>query len=133
MVTTKDTKSTKTVIQGVPSCSSCPLWFMIAFLAMTCIAFAGGCIGGASAASAPDASWGRHGISDGRFTKPRAIAVDASDHLYVVDMTSRIQVFDSDGNYLRQWQTPDHKNGCPTGMNFDREGNLLVANTHYFE
>ena len=108
------------------------LRFQIGLSALLAIAWTG-CIGGSESSGTPDASWGRHGISDGRFTKPRAIAVDTSDRLYVVDMTARIQVFDADGNYLRHWQTPDHKNGCPTGLNFDRVGNLLVANTHYFE
>jgi len=59
------------------------------------------------------------------------MAIDRYDHLYIVDMTARIQVFDSDGNFLRAWQTPVHDNGRPTGMSIDREGNLAVADTHY--
>ena len=43
------------------------------------------------------AVWGRRGISDGRLQKPRAMAIDRQDHLYIVDMTARIQVFDTDG------------------------------------
>jgi hypothetical protein len=66
------------------------------------------------------------------FQKPRALAIDAQDQLYIVDMTARIQVFTRDGDYLRSWQTPESKNGRPTGMSFDREGNLVVADTHYF-
>ncbi len=92
-----------------------------------------GCIGAAEPSSELEKVWGRPGISEGRFRKPRAIACDAKDRLYVVDMTARIQVFDADGNYLYQWETPAHENGRPTGMNFDREGNLLVADTHYFQ
>ena len=76
--------------------------------------------------------WGRLGISNGRFQKPRAMAIDKQDHLYIVDMTARIQVFDPDGNFIRSWQTPDHENGRPTGMSIDRDGNLVVADTHYF-
>ena len=75
--------------------------------------------------------WGRRGVSDGRFQKPRAIAIDGHDRLYIVDMTARIQVFDPDGNFLRAWQTPAHDNGRPTGMSIDRDGNLAVADTHY--
>jgi len=75
--------------------------------------------------------WGRRGVSDGRFQKPRAMAIDRQDHLYIVDMTARIQVFDADGNFLRMWQTPVHDNGRPTGMSIDRDGNLAVADTHY--
>src|SRR5438270_11674297 len=92
-----------------------------------------GCIGDPGSAGELGKVWGRSGISEGRFRKPRAIAVDSSDRLYVVDMTARIQVFDADGNYLHQWETPAHDNGRPTGLNFDRNGNLLVADTHYFQ
>jgi len=77
--------------------------------------------------------WGRPGTSDGRFQTPRAIAVDRDDHLYIVDKTARIQVFKTDGTFLRCWSTPDHTNGKPTGLSFDRDGNLMVADTHYFQ
>ena len=55
------------------------------------------------------------------------------DRLYIVDMTARIQVFDADGNFIRSWQTPVHDNGRPTGMSIDRDGNLAVADTHYYQ
>jgi sugar lactone lactonase YvrE len=76
--------------------------------------------------------WGRKGISPGRLQRPRAMAIDAQDQLYLVDMTARIQVFDRDGNYLRGWQTPASANGRPTGLTIDQDGNLLVADTHYY-
>lgn len=76
--------------------------------------------------------WGRRGISEGRLQKPRAVAIDGKDQLYIVDMTARIQVFDADGQYLRGWQTPKFKHGKPSGLSFDQNGNLLVADTHYF-
>lgn len=75
--------------------------------------------------------WGRRGISDGRFQKPRAIAIDAQDRIYVVDMTARIQAFDAEGKFLCGWQTPAHEFGKPTGLSIDRQGNVLVADTHY--
>ena len=77
--------------------------------------------------------WGRNGISDGRFQKPRAMTIDAKDRLYIVDMTARIQVFDTEGDFLLSWQTPDHKVGRPTGLGIDRDGNVLVADTHYYQ
>jgi hypothetical protein len=55
----------------------------------------GGCIGRSSSDSTPDKVWGKLGISNGRFSKPRAIAIDDKDQLYIVDMTARIQVFDA--------------------------------------
>src|SRR5262245_15663416 len=82
--------------------------------------------------SEPELVWGQVGIVDGRFQKPRAITIDADDHLYIVDMTARIQVFDRDGKFLRMWQTPTHVNGRPTGLSISRDGLLVVADTHYF-
>ncbi len=76
--------------------------------------------------------WGRRGISDGRFQKPRAMAIDAQDRLYIVDMTARIQVFSTDGRWLSGWQTPRWKNGKPSGLTITRDGRLLVADTHYY-
>ncbi|MDD4267807.1 MAG: hypothetical protein GXY25_05435 [Pirellulaceae bacterium] len=77
--------------------------------------------------------WGSRGITDGRFQKPRAIAIDAEDRVYVVDMTARIQVFQSDGRFLRAWSTPDHQFGKPTGLSVGIDGRILVADTHYYQ
>lgn len=77
------------------------------------------------------AVWGRSGISDGRLQKPRAIAIDSRDQIYIVDMTARIQVFDTGGRFLRKWQTPAWDLGKPAGLGLGRDGSLLVADTHY--
>ena len=79
-----------------------------------------------------ESTWGLHGVTDGRFLKPRAMAIDDQDQLYIVDKSARIQVFDRDGEYLRHWRTPKFYNGKPTGLSFNREGLLMVADTHYF-
>lgn len=79
-----------------------------------------------------DEVWGEHGGQPGFFKKPRAIAISAADELYVVDKSARIQVFDREGTFLRGWRTPEWKYGKPTGLSFDREGNLMVADTHYY-
>lgn len=77
--------------------------------------------------------WGVRGTADGLLQKPRAMAIDEEDRIYVVDMSARIQVFDTDGNLLKgPWRTPDFANGKPTGISIDRNGNLLVADTHYY-
>jgi len=76
--------------------------------------------------------WGCRGISDGRFQKPRAMAIDGKDRIYVVDKTARIQVFDTRGKFIRGWRTPARETGKPTGMSIGLEGNLLVADTHYY-
>lgn len=76
--------------------------------------------------------WGKRGLSNGKFHKPRAMTVDAQGMVYVVDMTARIQVFDAQGEYVRHWQTPICEQGRPTGLSIDRRGRVAVADTHYF-
>jgi len=96
------------------------------------VALAAGCEPETDSLGRLDMIWGRRGISDGRFQKPRAMAIDANDQIYVVDMTARIQVFTPDGRFLRGWSTPAHEKGRPSGLSIDRHGRLLVADTHYF-
>ncbi len=91
-----------------------------------------GCLSNPLPPGVPDLVWGRRGISAGRLQKPRAMTIDAQDQIYVVDITGRVQVFTDDGEYLRGWRTPDITNGKPCGLSIDRDGNLLVADTHYF-
>jgi DNA-binding beta-propeller fold protein YncE len=92
-----------------------------------------GCSADSSGDQPPDKVWGRLGAGDGQFSKPRAIAIDKKDQLYIVDMTARIQVFDADGNFIRGWKTPASTNGRPTGLTISSiDGNLLVADTHYY-
>ncbi|MBV9123272.1 MAG: hypothetical protein JO112_07945 [Planctomycetes bacterium] len=81
----------------------------------------------------PELVWGRQGVQDGEFVRPRAIAIDSHDHLFIVDYTARIQVFDRDGKLLlgHVWSTPDYRNGRPSGLSIDRDGNLLVSDSHY--
>jgi DNA-binding beta-propeller fold protein YncE len=48
-------------------------------------------------------SWGEPGDQPGQFNVPHSIAVDAHDNVYVADRSNRrIQVFDTDGKFLRQ-------------------------------
>jgi sugar lactone lactonase YvrE len=83
-------------------------------------------------ASAPEVVWGRRGVQNGDLVRPRAIAIDAKDRLFIVDYTARIQVYDRDGNYLGPtWTTPDYRNGRPSGLSIARDGNLIVSDSHY--
>ncbi len=48
-------------------------------------------------------SWGEPGDGPGQFNTPHSIAVDAQGRVYVADRGNRrIQVFDGEGNFLRQ-------------------------------
>ena len=80
----------------------------------------------------PDLVWGRKGVRDGDLARPRACAIGPDDRLYIVDFTARIQVYDLDGKHLGlTWTTPDYRKGRPSGLGIDREGNLMVADSHY--
>ena len=105
-----------------------PLAALLAALALA----APGCWGDPISIGRLDVIWGRGGFSEGRLQKPRAMAIDRNDQIYVVDMTARIQVFDTDGRFITAWQTPAHEAGKPTGLSVDRDGRLLVADTHYY-
>jgi DNA-binding beta-propeller fold protein YncE len=49
-------------------------------------------------------SWGSKGTGPGQFRTPHAIAIDRNDNIYVGDRANRrIQVFDTDGKFLRQF------------------------------
>jgi DNA-binding beta-propeller fold protein YncE len=116
----------------VSSLVRCMKRVMSLCLFVVCAALLAGCDEDAASTGKHDKTWGRRGLAAGWLQKPRAIAIDGKDQLYIVDMTARIQVFTPDGEYLRGWQTPEFKNGKPSGLSFANDGNLLVADTHYY-
>jgi ABC-type Fe3+ transport system permease subunit/DNA-binding beta-propeller fold protein YncE len=74
---------------------------------------------------------GKRGNGAGEFNKPRSVAVDAQDNLYVVDMTGRVQKFSPTGQYLLSWQMPQTDKGKPKGMVRDTDGSIIVVEPHY--
>jgi hypothetical protein len=49
-------------------------------------------------------SWGERGTGPGQFNTPHSIAADAQNNIYVADRANRrIQVFDGEGKFLRQF------------------------------
>lgn len=96
---------------------------LLPFLAVAC---------GNGSTDKPELVWGRRGVQPGDIVRPRAIAIDKKDRLFIVDFTARIQVFDRDGKFLDHcWTTPDYRNGRPSGLSIDNDGNLLVCDSHY--
>ena len=79
-------------------------------------------------------AWGTLGTANGEFTTPYAIAIDASDRLYVSDSTDRIQLFDATGltaTYLGTWGgsmgRSDGQFMGIRGLYVDSSGNLFVT------
>jgi DNA-binding beta-propeller fold protein YncE len=53
------------------------------------------------------------GSAPGQFYHPRGIATSSSGEIYVADSGNyRIQVFSPDGEFLRQWSTPEWNDSC---------------------
>ncbi|MEO7675231.1 MAG: 6-bladed beta-propeller [Verrucomicrobiota bacterium] len=74
---------------------------------------------------------GSRGTGLGQFNKPRSLALDKDDNLFVVDMTGRVQKFSTNGVFLLSWQMPQTDLGKPKGMCRDAHGNIVVVEPHY--
>jgi DNA-binding beta-propeller fold protein YncE len=77
------------------------------------------------------AGTGKEGDSDGEFNSPQGITVlGSSGEVAVADRGNhRVQIFDSEGNYKRQFGTNGEEDGQldgPSGLASDAHGNLLV-------
>ena len=79
----------------------------------------------------PVLSFGKEGSSVGMFNCPWGVAVNAMDEIAVTDENNhRIQIFNSDGNYLRSFGRKGNKARefkYPEGIAFHNNGNVFVA------
>ena len=79
----------------------------------------------------PVLSIGSIGSSVGMFDFPWGLAVNARDEIAVTDSGNhRVQIFSSDGNYLRSFGRLGNRNGefnDPRGIAFHKNGNIFVV------
>ncbi len=76
---------------------------------------------------------GGPGSGRGQFAEPRGLATDARGNLYVADTkNSRIQVFDANGQFLREFGSKGSGEGQfnePCGLAVDPQGEIWIADT----
>ncbi len=89
-------------------------------------------LAGTPAATTPSISqlqlkFGSEGTGVGRFTDARTIGLDSTGNIYVGEYTGgRVQVFDSTGKYLREWNIGDSKT-LLMSMATDRQGAVYAV------
>jgi DNA-binding beta-propeller fold protein YncE len=75
--------------------------------------------------------WGGHGYAPSEFLRPRALAIDDQDRIYVADSCNhRIQVFDTQGKLLSVWGTRGSRPGqmsYPYDLSIGPDKNLYVC------
>ena len=76
-------------------------------------------------------SFGQHGSAAGMLDYPWGVAVNERNEIAVTDNgNNRIQLFSSDGSYLRSFGAKGDKQGefdFPCGIAFDKKGDIIVA------
>jgi DNA-binding beta-propeller fold protein YncE len=73
-------------------------------------------------------TWGGTGKEKGQFNQPHSIVINGKGLLYIADRSNqRIQVFDGDGNYLRE----THHAGTPCGLAMcNDQRHMMMAHGH---
>jgi DNA-binding beta-propeller fold protein YncE len=72
-------------------------------------------------------TWGKKGTGPGEFDIAHSIVIDARGQLHVADRSNaRIQVFDNEGNYIRESKHP----GPPCGLYLTPDQTLWLAHGH---
>lgn len=78
-----------------------------------------------------DSKWGSLGVGDGNFDNPYGIGINSLGRVYVTDTNnSRVQVFDSSGNYITKWGSAGAGNSqfnAPMGVAIDSSDNVYVV------
>ena len=79
----------------------------------------------------PVLSIGKQGLGEGMFKYPLGVAVSDGDEIVVADRdNNRVQVFDSNGTFLRSFSHQGKNAGefnCPVGVAINKDRNIFVA------
>ena len=76
----------------------------------------------------PVVSCGKEGSSEEMFKRPWGVAVSAKDEIAITDHNNhRVQIFNSEGNYLRSFGSEGVEFKFPTGITYHDNGNIFVA------
>ncbi len=74
------------------------------------------------------------GDATGYFNRPKGIAVDSYNHIYLVDaLFHTVQIFDSEGNFLYNFGGMGQLNSrfwLPTGITIDSDNNIYIADSY---
>ena len=74
--------------------------------------------------------WGKKGTARGEFNIPHALAIDSYGNILVADReNNRIQQFDSNGKFLREWQNNQGKLLCSVAI--DKYNNVYAVDDIY--
>jgi DNA-binding beta-propeller fold protein YncE len=83
--------------------------------------------------ASPVLTFGGQGTGAGLFSDARNIGVDSKGNIYVSDIeTNLIQIFDTEGTYLRQWRTGKRDDGNDLniqGMAVTLDGKVHIASS----
>jgi DNA-binding beta-propeller fold protein YncE len=76
-------------------------------------------------------TFGEHGSEEGKFIQPYDVAVNSNDEILVTDSCHRVQVFDVNGKFLRQFGVRGKKKAGkfrhPTSITVDNEDTIFVC------
>ncbi|MYN68533.1 MAG: hypothetical protein F4X11_26545 [Acidobacteria bacterium] len=69
-------------------------------------------------------SWGEQGTGPSQFDTPHSVVIDTEGMVYVADRENRrIQIFDRDGNYVKEWAYK----GLPCGLYIHSDGTMYMV------
>ena len=78
---------------------------------------------------------GTPGTADGNINYVMGLAIDNAGKIYQADYSTKVQVFSSDGTYIKKIGVAGRSTRevfhFPSSIDFDKAGNLYTINTHY--